>query len=78
VHDIEKGNTNGILKSICPTMKKKEKIVKIFENYGALILFYVLRAPYYQGGALGELVKCKSLKTFPNQSSQKNQIYPSF
>jgi hypothetical protein len=25
VHDIKKGNTNDILKSICPTMKKKEK-----------------------------------------------------
>jgi hypothetical protein len=25
VYNIEKGNTNGVLKSLWPTMKKKEK-----------------------------------------------------
>jgi hypothetical protein len=32
VHDIEKGNTKGVLKSIWPTMKKKEKVMKIPED----------------------------------------------
>jgi hypothetical protein len=31
-HDIEKGNTNTKLKSICPTMKKKGKDTKIFKD----------------------------------------------
>jgi hypothetical protein len=30
VQDIEKDNTNDVLKSIWPTMKKKRKVVKIF------------------------------------------------
>jgi hypothetical protein len=32
VYDIENSNTNGILKSIWPTMKKKVKVVKILED----------------------------------------------
>jgi hypothetical protein len=32
VHDIEKGNTNDVLKSIFPIMKKKGKVAKIFED----------------------------------------------
>jgi hypothetical protein len=31
-YDIKKGNTNDMLKSIWPTMKKKGKVVKILED----------------------------------------------
>jgi hypothetical protein len=36
---IEKGNTNDVLKSLWPTMKKKGKVMKVFEDYGVFILF---------------------------------------
>jgi hypothetical protein len=36
---IEKGNTDELLKFICATIKKKRKVMKTFEDYGALILF---------------------------------------
>jgi hypothetical protein len=39
VNIIEKGNTNDVLKSLWPMMKKKRKVVKIFEDYGVFILF---------------------------------------
>jgi hypothetical protein len=29
VYDIEEGNMSGVLKSLCPTMKKKGKVMKI-------------------------------------------------
>jgi hypothetical protein len=32
VYDIEKGNTNVVLKSLWLTMKKKEKVTNIFED----------------------------------------------
>jgi hypothetical protein len=32
MHDIEKGNMNNVLKSIWPTMKKKVKVTRIFED----------------------------------------------
>jgi hypothetical protein len=31
-YDIEKGNTNVVLKSLWLTMKKKEKVTNIFED----------------------------------------------
>jgi hypothetical protein len=43
-------------------MKKKEKVVKIFEIYRVLILFVSLELSTIKGDTLGELVKCKSLK----------------
>jgi hypothetical protein len=39
VNVIEKGNTNEVLKSIWPMMKKKGKVTKIFEDYEFFILF---------------------------------------
>jgi hypothetical protein len=36
---IEKGNMNDVLKSLWPTMTKKGKVTKIFEDYGIFILF---------------------------------------
>jgi hypothetical protein len=39
VNVIEKGNRNDVLKSLWPTMKKKEKVTKIFEDYEVFILF---------------------------------------
>jgi hypothetical protein len=39
VNVIEKGNTNDVLKSLWPTMKKKGKVTKIFEDYEVFILF---------------------------------------
>jgi hypothetical protein len=32
VHDIEKGNMNGVLKYLWPSMKKKGKVTKILED----------------------------------------------
>jgi hypothetical protein len=39
VNVIEKGNMNNVLKFPWPTMKKKEKVAKIFDDYGVFILF---------------------------------------
>jgi hypothetical protein len=39
VNTIKKGNTNDVLKSLWPMMKKKGKVMKIFEDYGIFILF---------------------------------------
>jgi hypothetical protein len=39
VNIIEKGNTNDVLKSLWPMMKKNRKVIKIFENYVLFILF---------------------------------------
>jgi hypothetical protein len=39
VNVIEKGNTNDVLKSLWPMMKKKVKVTKIFEEYRVFILF---------------------------------------
>jgi hypothetical protein len=36
---IEKDNTNDVLKSLWPTMKKNGKVTKIFKDYGVFILF---------------------------------------
>jgi hypothetical protein len=36
---FEKSNTNNALKSLWPTMKKKGKVIKIFEDYENFILF---------------------------------------
>jgi hypothetical protein len=41
VNVIEKGNRNDVLKSLWPTMKKKGKVTKIFEDYEVFILFYL-------------------------------------
>jgi hypothetical protein len=52
--------------------EKKGKVMKIFEDYGVLIFICVLRAPYYQGDALSELVKCKSSKNIFQTNFPKN------
>jgi hypothetical protein len=39
VNVIEKDNTNDVLKSLWPTIKKKGKVMKMFEDYGIFILF---------------------------------------
>jgi hypothetical protein len=39
VNAIEKGNVNGVLKSLWPTMKKMGKVMMIFEDNGVFILF---------------------------------------
>jgi hypothetical protein len=39
VNIIKKGNTNDMVKSLWPTLKKKEKDTMIFEDYGVFILF---------------------------------------
>jgi hypothetical protein len=39
VNVIEKGNTTDVLKYLWPTMKKKGKGVKIFDDYEVFILF---------------------------------------
>jgi hypothetical protein len=39
VNVIEKDNTNDVLKSLWATIKKKGKVMKIFEDYGIFILF---------------------------------------
>jgi hypothetical protein len=52
----------GVLKSIWPTMKRKGKIAKIFEDYKVFILFMSYELRTIKGDTLGELVKCKTLK----------------
>jgi hypothetical protein len=44
-------------------MKKMEKVTKIFEDYEVFILFVSKELCIIMGDALGELVKCKSLKS---------------
>jgi hypothetical protein len=44
-------------------MKKKEKVMKIFEDYGDYILFASYELRTIKGDASSELVKCKSSKT---------------
>jgi hypothetical protein len=39
VNVAEKGNTNDMLKSLWPTMKKNGEVTKIFDDYG--VLFYL-------------------------------------
>jgi hypothetical protein len=39
VNIIEKAITNDVLKSLWPTMMKKGKVVKTFEDYEVFILF---------------------------------------
>jgi hypothetical protein len=63
VNIIEKSNTNDVLKSLGPTMKKKGKVVKIFKDYGEFILFESNELRTIKGYALGESVKCKSSKS---------------
>jgi hypothetical protein len=36
---IKKGNANDVLKSLWPTMKEEEKVVKIYDDYEVFILF---------------------------------------
>jgi hypothetical protein len=57
-------------------MKKKRKVVKTFEDYGAFILFVSYEFHTIKGNALGELVKCKSSKPPYNPTCQKNWTYP--
>jgi hypothetical protein len=75
VNVIEEGNTNDVLKSLWPTMKKKGKDVKIFEDYEVFILFEPQELRIIKGDALGELVKCKSSKSISKPKiSEKSDI----
>jgi hypothetical protein len=80
VNIIEKGNTNDVLKSLWPTMKKSGKVTKIFDDYEAFILFYLsprssvlLRGMHWVNRWS---VNRRNLST--NQKSQKNWTYLSF
>jgi hypothetical protein len=53
-------------------MEKKRKVVKIFENYGAFILFVSKELCTIKRDALGELVKCKSSKNSFEPNSPEN------
>jgi hypothetical protein len=57
-------------------MKKKGKIVKIFEDYGAFFESYELCTIKWD--ALGESVKCKSSKSIHKPKVLENRIYPGF
>jgi hypothetical protein len=63
VNVAEKGNTNDMLKSLWPTMKKNGEVTKIFDDYGVFILFESQELHTIKGDALGESVKCKSSKS---------------
>jgi hypothetical protein len=78
VNVIEKGNTNNVLKSLWPTMKKKEKSCEDLWGLWSFYFIWVLGALYYQGGALGELVKCKSSKSISKPKIPKKRTYPGF
>jgi hypothetical protein len=49
VNVIEKGNTNDVLKSLWPMMKKNGKVMKIFDDYGVFILFESLHLRTIKG-----------------------------
>jgi hypothetical protein len=51
-------------------IKKKGKVMKIFEDYGLFILFVSYELRTIKGHALGELVKC--------QNYQQNWTYLGF
>jgi hypothetical protein len=78
VYHVEKGNTNGLLKSMWHTMNKKEKVTKIFEDMGVLILFVSKELRTIKGDTLGELVKCKSSKNIFQTNFSENRTYPPF
>jgi hypothetical protein len=48
-------------------MKKKGKIMNIYEDYGVFILFVSYELHTIKGDALVELVNCKSLKSIHKQ-----------
>jgi hypothetical protein len=78
VHAIEKGNTNDVLKSIWHTMRKKGKVVKIFEDYEVFILFESYELHTIKGGALGESVKYKLWKFISKPKVLENWAYSGF
>jgi hypothetical protein len=59
-------------------MKKKKKIMKIFDDYEVFILFESYELCTINVDALGELVKCKSLKSIFQPKFPENQTYPGF
>jgi hypothetical protein len=62
VHLIEKGNTNDVLKCYMAFDEEKQKSHEDFLGLRSFYFICVLGAPYYQGDALREFVKCKFLK----------------
>jgi hypothetical protein len=79
VHLIEKGNTNDVLKCYMAFDEEKQKSHEDFLGLRSFYFICVLGAPYYQGDALHEFVKCKFLKKLStNQNSQVNRTYPAF
>jgi hypothetical protein len=65
VYVIEKGNMNGVLKCYMEFDEEKGRSHEDSLGLRSFYLICVIGAPYYQGGALGELVKCKFLKNYP-------------
>jgi hypothetical protein len=59
-------------------MKKKGKFTKILEYYEAFILFVSYKLRTIKRDALGELVKCKSMKNSFEPNSLENPDISSF
>jgi hypothetical protein len=78
VHVIEKGNTIGVLKCYMAFDEEKGKSREDSLGLRSFYFISIIGAPYYQGGPLGELVKCNFLKNYPNQISQVNRTYLTF
>jgi hypothetical protein len=56
---------NGVLKCYMAFNEEKGKSHEDSLGSRSVSFICVLGAPYYQGDALGELVKCKFLKNYP-------------
>jgi hypothetical protein len=63
VYDFQKGNTNDEIKFYIGYDEEKGKSHEDSLELRILYFIWVLWTTYYQGGALGESVKCKSLKS---------------
>jgi hypothetical protein len=60
VYNIQRGNTDVEINFYMGINNEKGIYLKDFVELMILYFIWVLEAPYYQGGALGELVKCKT------------------
>jgi hypothetical protein len=63
VYDIQNGNMNDEIQFYMGYNEEKGKSREDSLELRILYFIWVLGALYYQGGALGESVKCKLLKT---------------
>jgi hypothetical protein len=71
VHVIEKRNMNDVLKFYMAFDEEKGESREDSLRLRSFYFICVLVAPYYQGDALSELVKCKFLKNYSHTKTPK-------